>query len=427
MELEGEDIFLCKDKPPKHRYPAWDLSLTLTPSGEATDRNKKAEGIRLHVFYNSHDPEYNASSDRHCELPLSISDFRAKVADVELVWQDYVLGRVEMNSIITAGQQLFNDIFGAGHITIPALDRLKAFLRETTEPLRIEINAQQQLQFPWQLLYIDNAAAAGGNPLDGFLGAKHNVVQNIEVSLGDSRRRQLLRFGGREKLHLSLQREIGDPLLLSSLEELSRPLERAGYLQLLKRDACNALIQELNRGKCSEDIMYFCCHGWGGSTLGESSHIRLSGKDIYPTEFEGALGGNALRFQPTVFINSCGGGNPGGAPLQSFVPVLLSGGASIVIGPVVIVDITKGLRFAEKFMEELFHGENRSEPEQEIIPDVFHRVKTRFLSEEKDATPLLFHCMMRVPVHLERRFRKSVERSGSDCIRRSKSGDSADL
>jgi hypothetical protein len=157
--------------------------------------------------------------------------------------------------------------------------------------------------------------------------------------------------------------------------------------------------------------MYFCCHGWAQSGAGMSSHILLSGKRIFPTEFEGALGGKALRFQPTVFINSCYGGNPGGTPFESFGPLLLSGGASVVVGPFVIVDTEKGLRFAERFMEELFYGENVSKPEQEIIPDVFHRVKLRFMAEEQDATPLLFHCMMRTPVHLERRARKPVERS----------------
>ena len=344
MELDGEDIYLLGNKPSQHRYPTWDLSLTLSV--------ERVEEIGLHVFYNSKDPEYNACPDRHCGLPVTTAQFRKLVSDVEFVWQTHVRGENSISDVVAAGQQLFNDIFGAGHVNTPALDTLKKFLRTTSDPLRIEIIAPQSLQFPWQLLYIDNASADSGAPLEGFLGAKHNVVQHIQVAMMESRRHQLQKFGTREKLHLSLQRDTEDARLHDSLDAISNPLARAGYLHLSKRDSGKLLIQDLNQGKCSEDLMYFCCHGWTGT--GGGSHITLSGKKIFPTEFEAALGGNALRCQPAVFINSCYAGNPGAAPFESFVPVLLSGGASTVIGPVVIVDIATALRFAESFMNELF-------------------------------------------------------------------------
>jgi hypothetical protein len=406
LQIDGEEIYRFEGKPQVY-YPDWNLDLTLTPENDGQ--------ISLHVSYTTGDPEYNACTDRHCKLLLNLNEFWEQIDTAETVWQQYILGNTTRDTLISAGQQLFQEIFGGPDSNVMTLEILRGFLRNASESLRIKIAAEHTLQFPWQLLYVDNDAINSPNPLDGFLGAKHLVVQNIHISVSELRRRQLRKFGVREKIHLSLQRQADVNKLATSLDFLTKPLEEVGYLELIRRDEFPRLLTDLNRGQCREDIMYFCCHGYPGNRNGAAdqgpSCLMLSGKALYPQQFAGALGDHALASQPIVFINSCHGGKLGRTFFENFTPVLLSSGASTVIGPTVGIDSEKALQFSEEFMEELLYGENVVKPKQEIIADVFHRVKSRLIHSDGDATPLLFHCMMRTPVHLDRRYRRAAKKA----------------
>jgi hypothetical protein len=252
-----------------------------------------------------------------------------------------------------AGHRLFWSLFNMGDDRLRAIGtRLVEALWEGEQVIKV---MSDDVVAPWSMLYVprDPEARLEGtfevNP-SAFLGYRHLVEHAFEIEYEpapDIRFRDSLGAGAYYDSALDgpgHPRRPRHPLVRPVL----RVLERHAAV---RRGTSRAEVAEHLRGDGSHDqIIYFCCHcvrGQAGQPV-----LRLSDRDdIAPNDFEYWLGKTGLRAgNPLLVVNACQAGNLAGHAPSHFSKVLLTAGASCLLGPTVNIPAV----FASAFAQNLF-------------------------------------------------------------------------
>src|ERR1035441_1600096 len=193
---------------------------------------------------------------------------------------------------IRRGQALYRAVFGPpDHGTDDkALVRLRHHLsKQRAQPLRILIKADR-LYLPWNLLYIDGSVANNVPAfVNGFLGYRHRVVQQIEDLPPHE---GYAPIGSRQPLFISLQRDL-TLAIHTKLDTFLAQAHLTPEITVIHRDDHDTFVQALQAANVDDDILYFCCHG----TRQTPSLSITQNKYLYPDDIPSLMGDGHFAYQ----------------------------------------------------------------------------------------------------------------------------------
>ncbi len=219
---------------------------------------------------------------------------------------------------------------------------------------------------PWSLLYLTDAWDVDAVNWDQFLGAKL-IVEQIPLC-NDSNRRDTRIPGNPDGLAVALNFNSDIDVqfsggLVAGQEAYWRAATQTfPKIRSITRTSKVDLLNSLNDGTLSDQIIYFYCHaeslGLGAGGGPGQSRLIMSGQQQVTLDDLNldAPAKRQLRGAPLVFINACESGELSPLFYNGFVPYFLSKGARGIIGTECKVPAKFASEWAKRFFDEFLGG-----------------------------------------------------------------------
>ena len=242
-------------------------------------------------------------------------------------------------ALAVAGRKLFYHLFEehAGADLQRIVARLHAAAAERELVLTITSN---RFFVPWNLLYTHpkghgNLSADGSNARwEGFWGYRHIVEHNPQwVNL----RSGITPAAGKILAGINIDERLDVDLGVKCIEPQLTFFSGLPFLGKIERRVRASLEADLSSAAFSDQIMYFCCHGTGGSADGgpnlRKAQVSLSdGKPIRGDDISYWLLNRDLASHPFVFVNACQGGQMTTMFYETLATELLRRNAVALVG-----------------------------------------------------------------------------------------------
>jgi hypothetical protein len=251
---------------------------------------------------------------------------------------------------------------------------------------------------PWGMLYVHPGPKDRLRPdgkdfrWEGFLGYQHIIEHNTEFAELTTAIQP--EAGNRLAASVNFDERIDDSLKVQCIGPQLEFLQNHARLRVTLRRRKDELRQALMSDSFADRILYFCCHGIGGTNT-EADLVNLRGAQITLTDDEPItdedlaywLRDRQLHSHPVVFINACQGGQLTTLFYQTLAAEFLKRKAIAVLGAQIDLPAVFACAYAHRFFEQFLSGG----PQQRVrIGPLLQHLNREFLAKHCNPLGLVY-------------------------------------